>query len=42
MALMCTRAQANPTVERGKPIKRSKKTNENPQTKSTQTTNPKQ
>ena len=37
MALMCMKAQANPTVERGKPIKRSKKRNKNPQTKSTQT-----
>ena len=42
MALMCTRAQANPTVKRGKPIKRSKKRNEYPQTKSTQTKSQKQ
>ena len=37
MALMCSQAQANPTVERGQPIKRSKKKKDNPQTKSTQT-----
>ena len=37
MALMCRRAQANPTVERGKLIKRNKKKNKNPQSKGTQT-----
>ena len=38
MALMCTHhTTVNPTVKRGKPIRCSKKTNKNPQSKSTQT-----
>ena len=42
MALMCSCAQGNPTVERGMPIKRHKKKNKNPQSKATQTKNQQQ
>ena len=42
MALMCIRAQANPTIERGAPIKRHKKKNKNPQSKATQMKNQQQ
>ena len=42
MALMCSRAQANPTVERGAPIKRHKMKNKNPQSKATHTKNQQQ
>ena len=35
MALMCSRAQVNPTVERGVPIKRYRKMNKNPQSRAT-------
>ena len=40
VALLCmTHTTANPTVERGKPIKRNKNKNKNPQSKATQTKN---
>ena len=39
MTLMCSRAQANPTVKRGAPIRRHKKKNKNPQSKATQMKN---
>ena len=42
MALMCSRAQVNPTVDRGKPIQRNKKKNKNPQSNATQTKNQQQ
>ena len=42
MALMCSRTQANPTVERVMPIKRHKKKNKNPQSKATQMKNQQQ
>ena len=42
MALMCSHMQANPTVERGAPIKRHKKKNKNPQSKATQMKNQQQ
>ena len=42
MALMCSRVQVNPTVERGTPIKRHKKKNKNSQSKATQTKNQQQ
>ena len=40
MALVCSsHVQVNPTVERGAPIKRHKKKNQNPQSKATQMKN---
>ena len=43
MALICTlQTTVNPTVKRGKPLKRNKKKNEKPKDKGTQTTEQKQ
>ena len=43
MALMCSsHTQVNPTVERGMPIKRHEKKNNNPQSKATQMKNQQQ
>ena len=37
MVLMCSRVVANPTAERGKPLKRHKKKNKNPKSTAIQT-----